>query len=134
MSEDSLPDAELEVLSCLWQQGHMTAREVREHLIDSRPLSHSAVSTLLQRLMDKQMVVRRKAGSGKSFVYRAVRKSERAGRRLADGILSRVFGDNPLAIVSSLFESRSPTSEELDQLQALLDELRRNQASQGGTK
>jgi BlaI family penicillinase repressor len=131
MPAENLPDAELEVVSCLWKHGDLTARQLREHLHKSRPLSHSAVSTLLQRLQDKKMVTRRKAPTGKAFIYRAVGKSQKAGRRLADGILHRVFGDDPLAIVSSLFETRKPTADELNQLQQLLNRLRQDSSTDG---
>ena len=129
MTADSLPDAELDVLSCLWKHGDLTAREVREKLDGTRPMTHSAVSTLLIRLLDKNMVSRRR--KGRSFVYRAVRKAERAGRRVVSETLEKVFGGNPAAVVSSLLEARRPTREELDQLQDLLDELRSAQPKKG---
>ena len=113
------------MLSCLWKHGDLTAREIRERLHRSRPMTHSAVSTLLSRLLEKGMVGRRKAG--RAFVYRAVTKAQKAGRRVVAETLDRVFGGNPSAIVSSLFESRRPTAEELDELQELLDELRNKQ-------
>ncbi len=132
MTADSLPDAELDVLSCLWKHGELTAREVRENLEDSRPMTHSAVSTLLTRLMDKGMVTRKKRG--RSFVYRAVRKAQKAGRRVVSDTLERVFGGNPAAVVSSLFETRRPTSNELDELQELLNELRDKQKNKGAER
>jgi BlaI family transcriptional regulator, penicillinase repressor len=122
MTNDSLPDAELDVLSCLWKHGDLTARDVREKLAASRPMTHSAVSTLLARLLEKSMVTRRK--SGRSFTYRAVQKAQRAGMRVVSDTLERVFGGNPIAVVSSLFQSRRPTADELNQLQDLVDELR----------
>jgi BlaI family penicillinase repressor len=125
MTSDSLPDAELDVLSCLWKHGELTARAVRERLTTSRPMTHSAVSTLLTRLLEKGMVIRKK--QGRSFVYRAVKKAQRAGRRVVSDTLNRVFGGNPAAVVSSLFETRPPTADELDQLQNLVDRLRAEQ-------
>ena len=129
MTNDSLPDAELDVLSCLWKHGDLTAREVREQLASSRPMTHSAVSTLLIRLLEKGMVTRRK--SGRSFAYRAVKKAQRAGIRVVSETLERVFGGNPIAVVSSLFESRRPTADELNQLQELVDQLRTQQSQKG---
>lgn len=129
MTADSLPDAELDVLSCLWKHGELTAREIREKLERSRPMTHSAVSTLLARLLDKGMVTRKK--DGRSFLYRAVRKAQKAGRRVVSDTLDRVFGGNPAAVVSSLFETRRPTANELDELQELLDELRDGQENKG---
>ncbi len=75
------------------------------------------------------MVARRK--SGRSFAYRAVKKAQRAGIRVVSETLERVFGGNPIAVVSSLFESRRPTADELNQLQELVDQLRTQQSQKG---
>ena len=50
MDENQLPDAELEVLACLWKHGQLTARSIREEMVGYRPMTHAAVSTLLKRL------------------------------------------------------------------------------------
>ena len=79
-TDDALPDAELEVLACLWQKGEATARDVREAMASYRPLTHSAVSTLLARLQEKGLVGRRKGPVGKAFLFRATdRPSARGG-------------------------------------------------------
>ena|SRR5579863_3794745 len=123
-NEQPLPDAELEVLACLWRKGEATAREIREAMVTYRPLTHSAVSTLLTRLQDKGLVTRRKGPVGKAFLFRAARQPKRTHRRLVGDLLERVFGGDALAVVSSLFETRPPSPDELDRLQQLLDDLR----------
>jgi BlaI family transcriptional regulator, penicillinase repressor len=123
-ADQELPDAELEVLACLWQKGEATAREVRESMEGYRPLTHSAVSTLLTRLQDKGLVSRRKGTVGKAFLFRANERPKRTRSRLVGDLLERVFGGDALAVVSSLFETRTPTEDELERLQKLLDELK----------
>jgi predicted transcriptional regulator len=132
-SEPTLPDAELEVLACLWQKGEATARDVREAMAGYRPLTHSAVSTLLTRLQEKGLVARRKGPVGKAFLYRAAGQPKRRRRRLVGDLLERVFGGDALAVVSSLFETRPPSAEELDRLQQLLDQLRSNSSGSAST-
>jgi BlaI family transcriptional regulator, penicillinase repressor len=127
-AEPALPDAELEVLACLWKRGEATARDVREAMAAYRPLTHSAVSTLLSRLQEKGLVARRKGPIGKAFLFRAVGRPTTTRRRLVGDLLERVFGGDALAVVSSLFETRPPNAEELDRLERLLDELRSNAA------
>jgi BlaI family transcriptional regulator, penicillinase repressor len=123
-NDPSLPDAELEVLACLWRKGEATAREIREAMAGYRPLTHSAVSTLLLRLQEKGLVTRRKGPVGKAFLFRAADRPKRTRRRLVGDLLERVFAGDALAIVSSLFETRPPSADELDRLQELLDQLR----------
>jgi len=127
MAEEQLPDAELEVLACLWRHHELTAREVREQMETYRPMTHSAVSTLLRRLQDKRLITRKKGPVGKAFVYRAAVAPRRAYRRIVRELMERVFGGNGMALVSALFETHPPTAEQLDELQDLLDELRRKQ-------
>jgi predicted transcriptional regulator len=122
--DQSLPDAELDVLACLWRHGELTARKIREAMDEYRPMTHSAVSTLLARLHDKGLVARRKGPVGKALLFRAIPRPKRGYQRILGDLLDRVFGGDPLAVVSSLFETRRPTAEELDQLQALVHQLR----------
>lgn len=120
----SLPEAELDVLSCVLQRGKVTAREIREALVEARPMAHASVVTLLTRLEAKGLLRKEKAAQGKAFVYEATQKPGTVYRSLVGGMLDRVFGGNGLAMAHSLFETQAPNAEEIDQLQTLLDELR----------
>ena len=123
-----LPDSELEVLACLWRLDDATVRELRETMADYRPMTHGAMATLLKRLEAKGLVLKKKGAVGKAFIYRAARRPEPTYRRLMRDLRDRVFGGCGVTMVASLFETQPPTAEELDTLQRLLDELRRNHA------
>ena len=127
MTEHEIPDAELDVMSCLWPSGSLTAREIRESLKERRPMGHASVCTLLRRLEEKGFVSREKAGTGKAFRYQAEIQPTGTGRRLLNSLLDRVFGGNGVALVTSLLESCPPSSDEIAELQALLDELKQRQ-------
>ena len=129
MPEESPPDAELEVLALLNREGKLTVAEVRERLMATRPLTHSAVNTLLSRLRDRKLVSRRKSRVGKSYVYHIARKGRRVQGLAIRNLALRLFQGDPKAVVASLFENRAPTNDELDELQALLDSLRANRGS-----
>jgi predicted transcriptional regulator len=120
----SLPEAELDVLSCLLRHGRLTAREIREALASVRPLAHASVVTLLTRLEAKHLVCKEKGPQGKAFIYEPVQEPAKVYRSLVGGMLNRVFGGNGMALVHSLFEAKPPNAEEIDQLQTLLDEMR----------
>jgi BlaI family penicillinase repressor len=134
VSEPEIPSAELDVMRCLWQGAPRTAREIREELHTERPLSHSSVCTLLGRLEAKGFVVREKGTNGKAFVYRAARPPNRTKRRLVADLLDRLFAGRGVDLVAALFESKPPTDEQLDDLQALLNILRlRRRRGEKGT-
>ncbi|MHC4568418.1 MAG: BlaI/MecI/CopY family transcriptional regulator, partial [Planctomycetota bacterium] len=59
-SVPQLPEAELDVLSCILQRQRVTAREIREALAEIRPLAHASVVTLLNRLEQKGLVQKQK--------------------------------------------------------------------------
>ena len=119
------PDAELDVLACLWQRGAATAREVREMLDSYRPMAHGSAVTLLNRLLTRGLVAREKAPVGKAFVYKPTEAARPTRRRILRRIAERIFGGNGVEMVSTLLDATPPTSEELDRLQSLLDELRK---------
>ncbi|MEX2138890.1 MAG: BlaI/MecI/CopY family transcriptional regulator [Pirellulales bacterium] len=128
---EQLPDAELEVMACLWRQGPLTARQVREKLQAHRPLAHASVCTLLNRLESKNFVGREKGPVGKAFVYTARVKPAQTYRQLLGSILDRVFAGSGVALVASLFETKAPTLAEIEELEALLKELRAKKSEPG---
>ncbi len=124
---ENLPGAELEVMACLWQKGEATARHIREEMAPYRPMTHGALVTLLKRLEAKGLVSKRKGNFGKAFVFRAVHTPEPVYRKIMRDLHERVFGGSGAAMFASLFETRPPSVEEVDELQKLLDDLRRQQ-------
>lgn len=119
-----LPDAELEVLACLWQKQEASARDLRESMDPYRPMTHGAIATLLKRLESKGLVGKRKGDVGKAFLYRPKGECEPIHRKIMRDLRQRIFGGSDVAIVASLFESSTPSEEELTALEGLLDELR----------
>lgn len=132
--DQSLPDAELDVLSCLWEGEPKTAREIREALAERRPLAHASICTLLGRLESKGLVGREKAPTGKAFVYRSTVAPGKTKRRLAHDLMDRVFGGSGAQLMASLFEGRRPSKDEIGQLESLLEELKGSKAVKGGKK
>ena len=129
-----LPDAELEVLACLWRQGKCTAREIREMMIGYRPMEHGSVATLLKRLESKSLVTKEKAPVGKAFLYQATHGPGPTYRSLLKNLSQRIFGGDRVALAASLFETRPPSAEELQQLQDLFEQLRQQKNRKGAEK
>ena len=123
-----LPNAELEVLACLWQEGSATARQLREKMMSYRPMSHGSMVTLLKRLSIKGLVTREEGPVGKAFIYKPTCPPEPTYNSLVKNLLQRVFGGNGIALITSFFETHIPTPEELEKLQELLNQLRRKGA------
>ena len=129
MTEFELPDAELDVMTCLWRDGALTARDVRERLEKSRPMAHASVCTLLKRLEDKGLVSRRKADTGKAFLYEATIEPTKTQSRLVRDLVDRVFAGSGVALMASLLQSRRPSPDEIEELQTLLEDLKKQKTN-----
>jgi BlaI family penicillinase repressor len=77
---DIPPPLELECLKALWTVGEANVKDVREVVTESRNLAYTTVMTVLDRLVRRGCVARRKVG--RSFVYTPLRGREEL-RRLA---------------------------------------------------
>ncbi len=124
-----IPDAEADVLAVLFDAAEATARTVREQLAKKRPMAHGTVVTLLRRLEDRGLVRRRKADQGKAFVYWPTKAHGRTFGPAVSTLMQRAFGGKPAALVASLFETRPPSTEEIDELEALVNRLRKEKKS-----
>jgi predicted transcriptional regulator len=120
---DALPEAELEVLAVLHRLSEADAVEVGRALQSWRPLSHSSVVTLLRRLESKKLVGRRKADQGKAFVYFPTQPPGATYSSVLGRLMQRVFHQDSLSLVTSLFAVKPPTRSEVDELRKLLDEV-----------
>lgn len=134
MVEKKIPDAELDVLTCLQRMQEATARDLREALQAYRPMAHGSVVTLLKRLEAKSLVTKRKGATGKAFVYRTTRVAKPTPQNLLKRMRQRIFGGDSVALVASLFETKPPSSEELQELERLLDRLKSRSSTRGRTR
>jgi predicted transcriptional regulator len=127
----SLPgvtDAEWAVLQCLWDQGPLSARQLRDALYPGGgPSEHATVHKLLERLEAKSYVQReRPAGA---LVFRAVvERDDLIGQQL-EGLLNRMCGGSLQPLLSNLVRVKGVTAEELRELLALVEDLNRKNRS-----
>ena len=133
-SAQRLPDAELDVLGCLWQRGQATACEIRGAIDAYRPMAYGSVVTLLKRLEAEGLVTKKKGDVGKAFVYKPSRRPEPTYRHILKNLLTRLFGGNGVALVASLFETHPPTAEDFEKPRELLDQRRERTESGGKSK
>ena len=119
---ERISEAEHAVMSALWDRAPLTANEVAE-AVEDRGWSLATVKTLLSRLVVKQAVTT--APDGKRFLYSpALARDTYLGgesRRMVD----RLFGGSAAGLFAHLAESEALTPSDLDQIEALLKELRK---------
>lgn len=111
-------NAELEILSVLWDRGPSTVRQVQEALADDPPRGYTTVLKLMQIMADKGLVHRDE--SGRAHVYEAAISQEATRRRLIDDLAARAFGGSALTLALQALSRTPATEEEIEQIRALL--------------
>ena len=110
-------DAELEILSVLWQRGPSTVREVHEVVSARRQRAFNTVLKFLQIMLEKGLVER--DDSGRPHVYRPRVPEQQMQRRLVADFLQRAFSGSAHRLVAALMET-DISDEELADIQQLL--------------
>lgn len=120
--EYDLGSAELDVLKALWDLGPAPVRTVMNHLHEAgRNSAYTTVQTLLTRLEQKGFVTSDK--SGLAYVYRARLSRERLSRSRLKTLLEQLYDGAAGPLVLQLVKNEQLTTDEINELQALIDRL-----------
>ena len=115
----TLPDAELAVLSALWDDSPAAAKALSRRLYDSAaPAAVATVQTLLSRLERKGFVARDRSNRAHAFTP-AVTREGFAGAELA-GLADRLSAGSLTPLLSHLVDAGRLTAADLEELRGLL--------------
>jgi BlaI family penicillinase repressor len=130
---EDVTKTELAVLQVLWESGHATRRQIADALYPGGGESHYAtVQKLLERLQAKGFVRHRREGNVLVFSA-AIDRDTLIGRRLRD-VADKLCEGSVTPLLTHLVRSQRLTPGEVAELQALLDELRREQKARGRSR
>ena len=118
---------QLRIMHVLWDRGRANAREITEALNESLPVAHSTVQTLLRQLEAKGAVGHH--AEGRTFVFYAKVKQDRAQRVAVRNLVERVFGGDVGGLVAHLLHHEKMSPDELTKVRRLIDEQRGGGAS-----
>jgi BlaI family transcriptional regulator, penicillinase repressor len=113
-------ELEHELLRVLWQESPLRVSEIRARLgaEASRHLAHSSVITMLNIMVRKGYLSRRK--EGKAFLFSAKVEERAVHGRMVRDLVGRIFGGSPAAMVSQLMETSDVDAEELSEIRRLI--------------
>jgi predicted transcriptional regulator len=121
-NEYDLAPAELEVLGAVWEAGTATVRDVMNRLhARGRNLAYTTVLTFLSRLEQKGVV--RSDKSGLAYVYRAKVSRNKIVRNRIRTLMQQLFDGAAGPLVLELIRSEQFTTDEIEQMHALIDSL-----------
>lgn len=120
-SEHPTP-GELEVLQVLWRRGPCTVREVMNQLNPTRQRAYTSVMSLLNVMVDKDLL--RRTPRGRAFVYTARVREQSTLRGMVTDLVERAFGGSTEQLVAHALEQTDPSVEELDEIRRIIEAYR----------
>jgi BlaI family penicillinase repressor len=95
-----LAPLELDCLNVLWPLGEATVRDVQQALQPARPRAYTTIMTILDRLAQKGVVQRQKAG--RAWLYRANLSAAEARSHAIAQVVDGFFDGSPQALAAHL--------------------------------
>jgi BlaI family transcriptional regulator, penicillinase repressor len=121
-----LGDLQLAILHVLWAYGEATVVEVHRVLEEERGLALTTIATMLKKMEEKGVVAHR--ADGRRFVYRPAVSESAVRSSMVGELTERLFGGDPVALVSHLISEYEIDPDELAALRAATA----NSGSEGG--
>lgn len=118
-------DAELKILTVLWDRGPSTVREVHEALIQRKSAQYTTVLKLLQIMTEKRLVSRDE--TERAHRYETSRPREWTQRQLAGDLLQRAFGGSAKSLMLGVLSTQKTSKKELAEIRRLLDQYEKGE-------
>jgi predicted transcriptional regulator len=124
----NVTDAEWAILELLWEQGPRTVRQLTDVLYPrGGPSEYATVHKLLERLHAKG-AVRRGKRDGTILILATVARDALVGRQL-EALVDKMCGGSLQPLLTNLVKAKGITPEELEELLALVNQLKANAKS-----
>ena len=118
----NLTDMEWNVMELLWERGQATGREATEHMEAELGWSRSTTLTHLRRMEAKGAVGSRTVDGLKTF--EPLVKREDAVLQETTDFLGRIYKGSLSLMVSQLTQKQALPQEEIEELYAILDQMK----------
>lgn len=118
-----ISQGEFVVMDIVWKYAPISTNDVVDRLTKKTEWSPKTIQTMLSRLEKKGVIAHRK--ESRTFVYYALIGKEEYSEAEGKSYLNRFFDGALNQMVVSFLNSSELTPDDLDELQALLDNKRR---------
>ena len=116
-------ESELEILQVLWDRGEATVREVHEELLAIKDCGYTTTLKLMQIMFEKGLVIR--DDSSRTHIYQPNVSREKTQEQLVNKMVDTLFSGSHSQLVMQALGSHTPSKEELDEIQQLLNSFKK---------
>lgn len=117
-----ISEAELTIMKVLWETPGLGAAEVHTAVEEETEWSDRTVKTMLSRLAEKKAL--RTKEDGRRYLYFPLISEEDYASRATAQFVDRMFSGRAAPLVAHLADARGLTDADLDELEALLKQLK----------
>ena len=118
-----LPDSELEIMLIIWEYERPVTRfEIEDKLDEDRNLSPTTILSFLSRLQEKGFLDVSK--DGKNNVYSAIIEKESYMQAESKNMLKKLYKNSVKNFLASLYDGNNLSEEDLQELEAYIEEKR----------
>mgnify|MGYP000951475269 FL=1 len=116
-------ESELEILRILWDKQAATVREVHEILSLHKDSGYTTTLKLMQIMFEKGLVKR--DDSSKTHIYKPNVSQEITQQQFMGKMIDTLFGGSSTKLVMQALGNHNASKEELDEIQQLLNQLKK---------
>jgi BlaI family penicillinase repressor len=116
-------ELELEILKSLWQSAPASVRQVQAALAPKRPLATTSVTTVLNIMIRKGFLTRKKAGG--VYVYSPTMTEAATANGMIRDLVNRLFRGSATSLVLNLLSDQDLDEKTLKELRAALNRRQR---------
>lgn len=117
-------ESELEILAILWNKKEASVRDVHEEISKTKECGYTTTLKLMQIMFDKELVSR--DDSARTHIYKPIVTREKTQKQFLTKMISSLFGGSSTDLVLQALGNNSASAEELEKIQQMLNELKRN--------
>jgi BlaI family penicillinase repressor len=110
-------------MKILWQHKEATVAEIHKALSTNAESAYTTVATLLRRMEQRHLVQHRV--EDRKFLYAALVREEEVTRNLSEQLMQGLFEGSMADMFVHLFKTHEVSREELEQLEKLIAEKKK---------
>ena len=116
----AISDSEWLIMSEFWRLGEATVKTILTALEDKQSWQPTTVQTLINRLVQKGALGRRK--EGREFIYMPLVEQSQCTHAASRSFMDRVFGGKLAPLLATFIERQDCSPEDLAELKQLLED------------